>query len=124
MFNDEFAKEVLKKQEAWEKITADSAEPKSIDELKRFGLNVSGAEKGKDSVKFGIKSLQKLAKIVIDKERCPNVAREFLSYEFDKNRDGEWKSDYPDRDNHGIDAVRYGLEKDFKAKVSILDVIK
>lgn len=92
-------------------ITCDSAEPKSIAELKSLGLTrVKGAKKGPDSIEFGIKFLQKLHKIVIDNKSCPNVAREFSGYAYDMDRNGNFISRYPDRDNHSIDACRYAIE--------------
>lgn len=94
-------------------ITADSAEPKSIDELNSFGkIRVSGAKKGPDSIEFGIRWLQNLSEIVIDKTRCPNVAREFSLYEYEKDKYGNFKSKYPDCNNHSIDSVRYSREND------------
>lgn len=93
-------------------ITADSAEPKSIDELKDYGLSIVGAKKGPGSIEFGIKWLTDLESIIIDPERCPNVAKEFTSYELEKDKNGNFKSKYPDRDNHTIDATRYALEND------------
>ncbi|GAW29197.1 terminase [Carboxydocella sp. ULO1] len=93
-------------------ITADSAEPKSIAELKSYGLKVYGAKKGPGSVEFGIKFLQDLEEIVVDPERCPNTAREFLNYELEKDNNGNFKADFPDKNNHSIDAVRYALEDD------------
>jgi phage terminase large subunit len=91
-------------------ITADSAEPKSIAELRSLGLKVDGARKGPDSVDYGIRWLQGLDAIRIDKRRAPNTYREFIGYEYERNRDGQFISAYPDKDNHCIDAVRYGLE--------------
>ena len=91
-------------------ITADSAEPKSIAELQSLGNRIKGAKKGVDSVDYGIKYLQKLSKIVIDSNRCPNVVREFRGYAYDMDKNGNFISKYPDRDNHSIDAVRYMLE--------------
>ena len=91
-------------------ITCDSAEPKSIAELKSLSLRVKGAKKGVDSIDFGMKFLQKLAQIVIDPKRCPNTAREFRGYAYDIGKDGNFISRYPDRDNHSIDAVRYMIE--------------
>ena len=93
-------------------IGADSAEPKSIDEMTDYGLNMLAVKKGPDSVDFGIKWLQKLHHIYIDKRRCPNAYREFVGYEYMRNKDGQFISAYPDKDNHAIDAVRYGLEND------------
>lgn len=95
-------------------ITADSAEPKSIAELKEYGLKIKGAKKGPDSVDYGIKFLQDLEEIVIDSERCPNAAREFLNYELEKDKDGNFKAEFPDKNNHTIDAVRYALEDDMR----------
>ena len=43
---------------------------------------------------------------------CPNAYREFVGYEYMRNKDGQFISAYPDKDNHAIDAVRYGLEND------------
>lgn len=96
--------------ELTERITADSAEPKSVGDYKRFGLNCRGAEKGPGSVEYSMKWLQSLKSIVIDPARCPDTAREFAQYEYERTKDGEIMSGYPDRDNHHIDAVRYALE--------------
>jgi PBSX family phage terminase large subunit len=90
-------------------LTADSAEPKSIHEFRQHGLKVRAAKKGPDSIKYGIKFLQGLEQIIIDDIRCPETAREFLTYELEKDANGNFKADYPDRNNHSIDAVRYGL---------------
>ena len=49
--------------------------------------------------------------IVIDRRRTPEACREFSGYEFERDRDGNFISGYPDRDNHTIDAVRYALER-------------
>ncbi|KAF5030029.1 Phage terminase large subunit [anaerobic digester metagenome] len=98
------------------RITCDSAEPKSIDEVKGYGLRVSGAKKGPDSVEYGIKWLQDLEKIIIDPTRCPETAREFSSYELDRDREGNFKAGYPDHDNHHIDAVRYACEDDMQRR--------
>lgn len=90
-------------------IMADSAEPKSIAEMKAAGLFISGAKKGPDSVDYGVKWLQGRRRIYIDKRRAPNTCREFVSYEYERNRAGQYISAYPDANNHAIDAVRYGL---------------
>ena len=91
---------------------ADSAEPKSIDELRSFGMKIKGAKKGPGSVEFGIKFLQDLEAIIIDPERCPLAAREFINYSLETDRNGIVKSQFPDKDNHSIDSVRYGLSED------------
>lgn len=93
-------------------ITADSAEPKSIAEFQMHNFNIRGAIKGVDSVRYGIKWLQKLVKIYIDKERCPHTFEEFALYELEKDKNGEFKDKYPDKMNHHIDLVRYSLEDD------------
>ena len=93
---------------------ADSAEPRSINELrKNYNCRVFPVEKGKDSVEFGIKRLQELEKIIIDPARCPNTAREFCQYEYEKDRNGNFHSAFPDKNNHAIDAVRYALRRYF-----------
>jgi phage terminase large subunit len=90
-------------------ITADSAEPKSIHEWRQYGLKVKGAKKGPDSINYGIRFLQSLEQIIIDDTRCPETAREFLTYELEKDANGNYKAGYPDKNNHTIDAVRYAL---------------
>lgn len=93
-------------------IIADSEEPKSIAEFWRSGFNIRGAEKGKGSVAYGIKFLQRLEQIIIDPVRCPNTAKEFMEYEFIREKDGTLRDDYPDKNNHAIDTARYALEFD------------
>ena len=106
--NPQAAAKIAKKVLPGALIRADSAEPKSIKELKGFGLNVLGAMKGPDSVDYGIRWLQSRSHIYIDKKRCPNAYREFVTYEYERNRDGQYLSAYPDKNNHAIDAARYG----------------
>lgn len=88
-------------------ITADSAEPKSVGDYRSYGLACRAVEKGPGSVDYSMKWLQSLNRIVID-ESCKGTAEEFLEYEYERTKDGEIISGYPDRDNHSIDAVRYG----------------
>jgi phage terminase large subunit len=90
-------------------VKADSAEPKSISELNQYGLRVTGVKKGPDSIEYGIKFLQDLEEIVIDDMRCPETAREFLTYELEKDANGNFKAKFPDRNNHSIDMTRYAL---------------
>lgn len=92
-----------------EHIYADSAEPKSIHEFNQNGLRVTGVKKGPDSVEYGIKFLQSLEEIIIDDIRCPETAREFLTYELEKDVNGNFKAGYPDKNNHSIDATRYAM---------------
>jgi PBSX family phage terminase large subunit len=99
-----------------ELVTADSAEPKSVADFKAYGAFIRGAEKGPDSIRYSMKWLQGLRHIYIDKRRCPNTFREFVNYEYEQDRDGNFISQYPDYENHNIDAVRYGTEKYWKRK--------
>ena len=92
-------------------ITADSAEPKSVADYNKYGLRCVGAQKGNGSVEASMKWLQSRNKIVIDPVRCPNNAREFTSYEYERTKAGDIISGYPDKNNHNIDAVRYGIER-------------
>lgn len=95
-------------------ITGDSSEPKSIAEAKSNGLRIEGAVKGPDSVDYGIKWLQDLEEIIIDPIMCPNTYKEFSTYEYEKDKNGEFKASYPDKNNHTIDATRYSRENDMK----------
>jgi phage terminase large subunit len=99
-------------------LICDSAEPKSIADFREYGASVRGAEKGPESVKYSMKWLQSLRKIVIDNQRAPYTAEEFLNYEHEMDRDGEYISDYPDKNNHGIDAVRYATNRIWKRRGS------
>ena len=93
-------------------VTAESAEPRSNDELRARGLRIKAAKKGSGSVEFGIRWLQNLDEIVIDPVRCPNTKREFCGYSFTPDGHGGYRGEFPDKDNHSIDAVRYALEDD------------
>lgn len=97
-------------------ITADSAEPKSVGDYRDYGSLCRGAIKGPDSVRYGIKWLQSLKKIIIDPVRCPETAREFQNYEYERTDDGDIISGYPDKDNHSIDSVRYATERIWRRK--------
>lgn len=98
-------------------ITADSAEPKSVGDYRAFGLACKAAQKGPGSVNYSMKWLQGLAAIVIDPEVCPDTAREFSEYEYERDaRTGEVLPGYPDLNNHHIDAVRYATECIWKRK--------
>lgn len=97
-----------------DRITADSAEPKSVADYNKLGLRCLGAEKGPGSVDYSMKWLQSLKAIIIDPRRCPDTWAEFSSYEYERNKDGEIISGYPDANNHHIDAVRYSTEHIWK----------
>ena len=92
-----------------ERITGDSAEPKSIDELKGLGLRISGAKKGKDSVNNGIQWIQDLE--IIIHPRCVNFLLEISTYQWKKDKFDKKLNEPEDDNNHLMDAMRYGLEK-------------
>lgn len=94
-----------------ELITADSAEMKSVADFKAYGAFIRPADKGPDSVRYGIKWLQGLNHIYIDRRRCPETYKEFTQYEYEQDRDGNFISAYPDANNHSIDATRYAMQK-------------
>lgn len=99
-----------------DRIIADSAEPKSIGDYKAAGMDCRGAEKGPGSVEYSHKWLQSLKAIIIDPDRCHNTLAEFMHYEYEKTKTGELISGYPDKNNHHIDAVRYGTEPIWKRR--------
>lgn len=95
------------------RIICDSAEPKSVADYRAMGLPAQEAIKGPGSVEYGMKWLQR-RKIVIDRRRTPNAYNEFVGYEYERNKDGDIISGYPDANNHLIDATRYALEPVFR----------
>ncbi|MCD8846340.1 PBSX family phage terminase large subunit [Mammaliicoccus sciuri] len=114
--NREFADWLHKKGYQSDDIYADSAEPKSIAELKKeHGIKrIKGVKKGKDSVEYGEQWLDDLQAIVIDPKRTPNIAREFENIDYETDKDGNVKPRLEDKDNHTIDATRYALERDMR----------
>lgn len=82
-----------------------------IADFRAFGAYAREADKGPGSVDYGIKWLQGLAHIYIDKRRCPETFKEFVEYEYEQDKDGNFISAYPDENNHSIDSVRYALQK-------------
>lgn len=104
-------------------ITADSAEPRTINELKsEHGIRrLKGAKKGPDSVQYGEEWLGDLDFICIDPLRTPNIAKEFENIDYQTDRDGTPLPRLEDKDNHTIDATRYAFERDMKRpSVSVL----
>lgn len=96
---------------------ADSEEPRAIDALKNtYDVDITKCKKGKDSVHWGVKYLQDMSAINIDKERCPNTYRQFKFYAHKKNKQGDWLKDYPDLEDDSIDATRYSLDDIIMAK--------
>lgn len=107
--NRKSADEILKRKYDDYTITCDSAEPKSINDYRDFGLPARGAIKGPGSVEYSMKWLQTRT-IVIDPKRTPNAYKEFSEYEYERDKDGNVISGYPDENNHLIDACRYATE--------------
>jgi len=105
--NTVIAKAIIDKGVNAEECICDSANPKDIQDVKGEGVNARGTKKKTASVDYGMKWLQTRVKIVIDPARCPNTAREFNTYELEKDKNGNFITSYPDKDNHTIDMTRY-----------------
>jgi phage terminase large subunit len=88
-------------------VIADSAEPKSIDEIKSYGVNILPAEKGKDSVSNGIQAVQAVK--VSATKRSINLIREYKNYLWKTDKDGKIINVPEDVWNHAMDALRYGI---------------
>ena len=108
--NAELAAQIIKMGYAKEKITADSAEPKSIEELRRAGIyRVRSARKGPDSIRHGIQTLQGYQMFV--HPRCSNTIMELSNYIWDTDKEGKATNKPIDDYNHLMDALRYGAEE-------------
>ncbi|MCY8164718.1 PBSX family phage terminase large subunit [Bacillus inaquosorum] len=109
LLNNEIAETITEMGYSKELIIADSAEQKSIAELRKYGLKkIKPAEKGPDSIKAGIQFLQQFTIFIHPK--CSNAAMEFSNYVWDKNKDGKLINKPVDEYNHFIDALRYSME--------------
>lgn len=115
-------------------IICDSAEPKSVADFREYGTQpqgkkqvkgkevvimgpgARGAEKGPESVKYSMKWLQGLVEIRIDPARAPLAAEEFINYEHEIDKDGNYISSYPDKNNHAIDFARYATNLIWKRR--------
>jgi phage terminase large subunit len=111
MTNDILGKDV-KQLIGNEYVTCDSAEPKSIADLRNMDINALSARKGKDSVNFGIDWLQR-QKIVID-VRCQNAKNEFQQYKWKEDKDGMVLKVPVDKNNHILDGLRYSYEDEME----------
>lgn len=107
--NEESSKMIYERGYTDARIVCDSAEPKSVADFRAMKLPAIEAVKGAGSVEYGMKFLQRRT-IVIDRRRTPHAYDEFVGYEYERNKEGEIISGYPDANNHLIDAVRYALE--------------
>lgn len=110
--NEQAAEEIKRRGYVDAYITCDSAEPKSVADFRACGLPAKSAVKGPGSLDYLMKALQKRT-IVIDRKRTPNAYNEFVNYEYEQDKDGNWISGYPDADDHIISATRYALERVF-----------
>ena len=109
MVNDDIARMITGKGYAKERVIADSAEPKSIEEIRRAGISrIHAARKGPDSVRAGIQRLQGFQLIV--HPDCQNTLMELQNYTWDVSRDGRTLNQPVDNYNHLMDALRYATE--------------
>lgn len=113
--NTETAQWILDKGYADFPIRCDSAEPKSVGDYRDMGLNAHGAVKGPGSVEYGFKWLQ-IRTLVIDPNRTPNALKEITKYEYERDKDGNVISGYPDGNDHIISALRYAYEPLFNRR--------
>jgi phage terminase large subunit len=120
--NREIANLVKSKGLQRHQIIADSAEPKSIKELNRLGLKVRPAQKGKDSIMFGIDKMQEQSFLVT--KRSINIKDEFRRYKWAKDKIGNVLNKPIDSFNHAIDAIRYFFTSKPKAKAPKAQIIE
>lgn len=92
------------------RIVADSAEPKSIADLRGLGLSCSACHKEPGCVNYRVRWMQQ-RRIVIDPKRTPNAYKEFTQYSYAVDKDGNLLAELVDKDNHSIDAVAYALDR-------------
>ena len=96
-------------------MICDSAEPKSVNDFRDAGIPARGAIKGPGSIEYGFKFLQTKT-IVIDPKRTPNAYKEITEYEYDRDKEGNVISGYPDGNDHAISALRYAYEPLFNRR--------
>jgi phage terminase large subunit len=95
-------------------IYGDSAEPKTIEEIKRAGFNIKPVTKGTDSINFGIAILQEFQILIT--QNSTNIIKELRNYVWDKDKAGTKINKPVDAYNHGIDALRYFAMMELKRK--------
>jgi phage terminase large subunit len=98
-------------------VIADSAEPKSIEELRRGGMRVKGAAKGRDSIVHGIQLLQQYDLLITS--RSTNLIKELRNYTWDTDKEGKNLNKPIDGYNHCLDALRYSCEALSKPKYNL-----
>lgn len=120
MSNERIARKVIEMGYSKERITADSAEPKSIDRLRELGLyHIRAARKGKDSISNGIDFLQDYHIVV--HPRCVNFLTEISNYTWDTDKLGNKVGKPIDDFNHLMDAMRYGCEGEMRGATFSFD---
>jgi phage terminase large subunit len=112
--NSEIA-QFIKSKEIKDTIIADSAEPKSIEEIYRQGIDVRGSEKGKDSIVYGIDLLQNYQLNIT--KRSVNLIKELRNYTWDQDKTGKQLNKPIDMYNHAIDALRYAATYKLRKQV-------
>jgi phage terminase large subunit len=101
MLNSDIAKELPKNVVVY----ADSSEPKSIDEIRRYGITIKGVTKGKDSINYGIDVMQQQEYLVTSQSK--NLIKELRAYCWDQDKTGKQLNKPQGKQDHGIDALRY-----------------
>ncbi len=117
MSNEAIADKITQMGYRKERITADSAEPKSIDRLRHLGLSIRAARKGKDSINNGIDFIQDYEIIIHPK--CVNFITEISNYTWDKDKFDNKTNKPIDDFNHLMDAMRYALEEVTRGGISV-----
>lgn len=113
--NKQLADFLLNLEESNMLVIADSAEPKSIDEIKSYGVNMLPAEKGKDSVNYGIQMIQD--KQISITKRSINGIKEYRSYLWKTDRDGKNVGVPEPGNDHFLDAMRYAISSDQPSQI-------
>lgn len=113
--NDKTGQWILDKGYGDFNIICDSAEPKSVGDYRDMDLPARGAKKGPGSVEYGFKWLQSRT-LVIDPRRTPGAYAEIIAYEYERDKDGNVVSGYPDGNDHAISALRYAYEPIFNRR--------
>ena len=110
MSNEDIASEIKRRQYNTLRVICDSAEPKSINDLRNMMIDAKACYKSPGCVNYRVKWLQH-HKIVIDPQRTPNAHREFTLYSYPVDKNGNLESRLLDEDNHSIDALAYALDR-------------
>lgn len=101
-----------------QRVLCDDANPADIAVYRRAGVRAAAAGKG-NMRKPSYQWLSGLREIAIDPERCPLTFAEFALCEYERDKDGNWVDDYPDGNDHSIDAVRYAMMREVQRGVKV-----